>query len=54
MPVAHEVPAMGGEVEADQRLAALGHRARLVVAVAREPVLQRREPRVRARRGRRA
>ena len=46
VPAAHEVPAVGREVEADERLAALRHRARLVLAVAGEAVLERLEPAV--------
>ena len=40
VPGAHEVALMGGEVESDNRLAAVGNRARLVLTVAGEPRLE--------------
>ena len=45
MPVAHEVALVRRQVEADERLPTLRHRARLVVAQAGQAVLQRLEPR---------
>ena len=44
MAGAQEVPAVGREVEADERRGTLGDRARLVLAIARQAVLELGEP----------